>query len=54
MLEFADHLHEHFVDPIATRNGRYVAPVSPGFSIEMHAASLDAMEFPMGSEWTKA
>jgi L-fuconate dehydratase len=51
MLEFADHLHEHFVDPIATRNGHYVAPTAPGFSIEMHPASLDAMEFPIGSEW---
>ena len=49
MLEFADHLHEHFVDPIAVRNGRYVAPTAPGFSIEMLPASLDAMEFPTGA-----
>jgi L-fuconate dehydratase len=52
MIEFADHLHEHFVDPVVVRNGRYIPPSSPGFSIEMRPASLDAMEYPGGSEWS--
>ena len=54
MLEFADHLHEHFVDPIVVRNGRYQPPTTPGFSIEMLPESLAAMAWPGGSEWTAA
>jgi L-fuconate dehydratase len=50
-IEFADHLHEHFLDPVVVRGGRYLPPSAPGFSIEMHPASLDAFEFPGGSAW---
>jgi len=51
MLEFADHLHEHFVDPITLRDGRYMPPQAPGFSIEMRPESIGAMTWPGGSEW---
>jgi L-fuconate dehydratase len=51
MLEFADHLHEHFVEPIVVRNGRYMPPIAPGFSIEMLPESMEAMTYPGGSEW---
>jgi len=37
-IEFADHLHEHFVDPVRLRRGRYLAPSLPGFSAENVAA----------------
>jgi len=50
--EFADHLHEHFVHPVRVRNGRYLPPEAPGFSIEMHRASLAEFEFPGGAAWT--
>jgi L-fuconate dehydratase len=40
VTEFVDHLHEHFVDPCIVRNGAYVAPRLPGFSIEMKAETL--------------
>jgi L-fuconate dehydratase len=52
-IEFADHLHEHFLDPVVVRGGRYFPPVKAGFSIEMKPASLDAFEYPVGSEWRK-
>lgn len=52
-LEFADHLHEHFVDPVVVRNGRYLPPTAPGFSIEMRPASLAEFEFPGGAAWKK-
>jgi L-fuconate dehydratase len=45
VLEFVDHLHEHFVDPVVIRQGRYMPPKRPGYSIEMKPASLDAYEF---------
>ena len=51
VLEYVDHLHEHFVDPVRIRNGRYVVPEQPGYSIEMKPASLDEHEFPTGRAW---
>ena len=40
-IEFVDHLHEHFVDPIRVRYGRYFPPSAPGFSAEMHPQSIE-------------
>ena len=51
VLEYVDHLHEHFVDPVVIRNGRYMPPQLPGYSIEMYAASLDQYHFPDGPAW---
>lgn len=49
ITEYADHLHEHFVDPLVMRNGRYMPPEAPGYSATMKAESLDTFEFPTGS-----
>jgi len=51
VLEYVDHLHEHFVDPVVIRNGHYMPPKLPGYSIEMKPGSLDAHEFPQGNVW---
>jgi L-fuconate dehydratase len=40
MIEFVDHLHEHFVTPVEVSGGRYRAPTAPGAGAEMRAASL--------------
>jgi L-fuconate dehydratase len=50
-IEFADHLHEHFLHPVVVRNGRYLPPTAPGFSIEMYPASLAEFAFPNGAAW---
>jgi L-fuconate dehydratase len=50
-LEFADHLHEHFVEPVVVKNGHYMAPAAPGYSAAMRPESLDEYEFPHGSVW---
>ncbi|KAI8065775.1 enolase C-terminal domain-like protein [Gongronella butleri] len=50
MLEYVDHLHEHFLEPVIMKDGRYVAPLAPGYSIEMKRESLDAYTFPTGSQ----
>jgi L-fuconate dehydratase len=50
-IEFVDHLHEHFVDPVTIREGRYLAPTRPGFSAEMHARSITEHTFPGGIVW---
>jgi L-fuconate dehydratase len=51
VIEYVDHLHEHFVDPVAVADGRYVAPTAPGFSSQMHAASIAAYQYPDGAFW---
>ncbi len=51
ILEYVDHLHEHFLDPVRIKNGRYMPPERPGYSIEMYPESLDEFEFPTGSAW---
>lgn len=51
VIEYVDHLHEHFEDPTVIRDGRYVAPTAPGFSARMKDASLEAYRFPDGSAW---
>jgi L-fuconate dehydratase len=53
-IEFVDHLHEHFVDPVTIRHGRYIAPQTPGFSAQMHAASIADHLFPDGPVWHDA
>lgn len=50
--EYASHLHEHFVDPVVVKNGRYVVPEAAGYSIEMKPESIAALTYPTGSEWT--
>jgi len=51
ILEYVDHLHEHFLDPVVIMNGRYMPPACPGYSITMKPASLDEYEFPNGPAW---
>jgi L-fuconate dehydratase len=51
VLEYVDHLHEHFVDPVVIRDGHYMPPSAPGYSITMKPASLDRYEFPGGEAW---
>ncbi len=51
IIEYVDHLHEHFLDPVTMRNGHYLPPTRPGYSTEMKRASLDEHEFPAGAAW---
>ena len=51
LLEYVDHLHEHFVDPVRMRGGRYLAPTQPGYSAQIRPESLDEFEFPGGAAW---
>jgi L-fuconate dehydratase len=51
VLEYVDHLHEHFIDPVIMRDGHYMPPKLAGYSIEMKAESLAAYEYPHGAAW---
>lgn len=50
-IEFVDHLHEHFVEPVVIRDGHYRAPQAPGFSAQMHADTLTQYRYPDGPVW---
>jgi L-fuconate dehydratase len=51
VIEYVDHLHEHFVDPVRMRAGRYLAPTTPGFSATMRPETLASHRFPDGPVW---
>ena len=52
MVEYVDHLHEHFVDPVRIVDGHYLAPTLPGLSAQMHPESLKEYTYPDGPVWT--
>ena len=45
VVEYVDHLHEHFVDPCVVRGAAYMPPTAPGYSITMKPASLAQYTF---------
>ena len=51
-IEYVDHLHEHFVDPVRVSNGRYLTPSRPGFSAQMKPESLARYRYPDGPAWS--
>ena len=53
VLEYVDHLHEHFTDPVRVAGGRYLAPDAPGFSATLREQSLRDHEFPHGAVWQR-
>jgi L-fuconate dehydratase len=50
-IEFVDHLHEHFIDPVVIANGCYIAPNAPGFSAQMRMSSVEHYGYPEGPAW---
>lgn len=51
IVEYVDHLHEHFLDPVVIRDGRYLPPTAPGYSITMRPESLSEYAYPGGAAW---
>jgi L-galactonate dehydratase len=56
VLEYVDHLHEHFKFPCAVKDGCFVAPTAPGYSVEMKAESMKRFGFPgeEGVSWWRS
>jgi len=54
IIEYVDHLHEHFLDPVVIRDGRYMPPTAPGYSITMRPESLRDYAYPAGAAWTSS
>ena len=51
--EYVDHLHEHFVEPVHLRNGRYLAPRAAGYSAELKPAARIRFAYPGGAAWAE-
>jgi len=51
IIEYVDHLHEHFFEPVVIKNGAYMPPKQPGYSITMKPESLADYSFPNGKIW---
>ncbi|MBX9392467.1 L-fuconate dehydratase [Streptomyces sp. TRM72054] len=51
VVEYVDHLHDHFLDPVRIRDGHYLAPTAPGFSAAMRPESIARYTFPDGTFW---
>jgi L-fuconate dehydratase len=51
MIEYIDHLHEHFVEPVEIVDGRYRAPRAPGIGARMLPASIERFTYPTGPGW---
>jgi len=51
VIEYVDHLHEHFEDPVVVSRGRYLPPTRPGYSIAIREESRLAHRFPDGDVW---
>lgn len=54
VIEYVNHLHEHFVDPVRIVQGRYQAPTAAGASCEIKSETLARFRFPTGPEWSTA
>jgi L-fuconate dehydratase len=53
VIEYVDHLHEHFLDPVEIKNGAYMPPSMPGFSITMKPETLQKYVYPDGEIWNQ-
>ncbi|MFD4547792.1 L-fuconate dehydratase [Streptomyces sp. NPDC058466] len=51
VIEYVDHLHDHFLDPVVIREGHYTAPTAPGFSATMRPESITQFTYPGGTFW---
>ncbi|MFI1722025.1 L-fuconate dehydratase [Streptomyces sp. NPDC020489] len=51
VIEYVDHLHDHFLDPVVIREGHYTAPTAPGFSAAMRPESIARYTYPDGAFW---
>jgi L-fuconate dehydratase len=51
VIEYVDHLHEHFVNPVRIHKGHYLVPYEPGYSGQILPETLEQFAFPHGDAW---
>ncbi len=52
MVEYAPHLHEHFVDPVVIREAHYLPPQAPGYSVKLLPSAIATYTYPDGAAWS--
>jgi L-fuconate dehydratase len=52
-IEYVDHLHEHFADPVRIVGGHYLAPTKPGSGAEIILSARKDYRYPDGPIWTQ-
>ncbi|MFF1870220.1 enolase C-terminal domain-like protein [Streptomyces sp. CB03911] len=53
VIEYVDHLHEHFTVPVRIVRGHYAAPTVPGLGAQLHPASAADHLYPEGPVWAR-
>ncbi len=53
VVEYVDHLHEHFEDPVTIKNAAYMVSEMPGYSITMKEESMKTYGYPNGTYWSE-
>lgn len=51
VIEYVDHLHEHFETPVIIKSGHYVTPTAPGNGAKMHTDTIADFIYPTGKVW---
>ncbi|GFY70418.1 mitochondrial enolase superfamily member 1, partial [Trichonephila inaurata madagascariensis] len=51
MVEYVEHLHEHFETPVTIRKGHYMLPLRPGYSTKMKDKTIEDYQYPDGNVW---
>ena len=52
LCEYAESCSEHFVNPATIKNGGYVTPLEPGYSVKIKDSSIKKYDFKSGDFWT--
>jgi L-galactonate dehydratase len=52
LLEYVNHLHDHFEDPSEVKDGHIVTPTAPGYSVNIKQEAVNRFEYPSGTFWT--
>lgn len=53
-IEYVEHLHEYFEDPVLITSARYRAPQTPGSGAAMLPSTVAEFSFPSGPVWANA
>ncbi len=51
VIEYVNHLGEHFNNPAQIKNSRYIAPLEPGYTADIKSESIAQFKYPSGTVW---
>ena len=51
LSEYAESCSEHFENPAIIKDGGYVTPTNPGYSVKIKDSSLNEFDYNNGTYW---